>query len=302
LQRTSINWLAVELKVCADHVSAVSDALIDHGALSVDVSDAEAGTAQEASIFDESGEYIEAAFGINRLVALFAAPVDVSGEVKRAFMAAGLSDIPEYTISEIPEQNWVKLTQQQFSPIRISNRLWIVPSWHALPNPGAINIVLDPGLAFGTGSHPSTRLCLDWLDKNILPGCSVIDYGCGSGVLAITAAKLGAGNVRGVDIDPQAVILSRSNAKRNGVRAEFSGADERAPAAADIVMANILANPLKVLAPLLAKLTLPGGQLVLSGVLPQQVPDVAEAYRAWFIIDPPVMEEGWARLRGIRMK
>jgi ribosomal protein L11 methyltransferase len=290
------------VKVCPDLVSAVSDALLEHGAFSVDVSDAEAGTAQETSIFGEPGQNIEVAFGINRVIALFAGSLDVTGEVERAFMAAGFSKIPEYKVSEIPEQDWVKLTQDQFSAIRISNRLWIVPSWHELPDPGAINIVLDPGLAFGTGSHPSTRLCLDWLDKNILPGCSVIDYGCGSGVLAITAAKLGAGNVRGVDIDPQAVILSRSNAKRNGVRAEFSGADERAPAAADIVMANILANPLKVLAPLLAKLTLPGGQLVLSGVLPQQVPDVAEAYRAWFIIDPPVMEEGWARLRGIRMK
>jgi len=280
----------------------VSDALIEHGAFSVDVSDAGAGTPQETSIFDEPGQNFEAVFGFNRVIALFAPSVDVSGEVQRAFMAAGFSDIPDYTISQIPEQDWVKLTQDQFSPIRISNRLWIVPSWHALPDPRAINIVLDPGLAFGTGSHPTTRLCLDWLEKNISPGCSVIDYGCGSGVLAITAAKLGAGNVRGVDIDPRAVILSRFNAARNGVTAEFSGADESAPAAADIVVANILANPLKVLAPLLAKLTLPGGALILSGVLPQQVAEVAAAYQPWFVIDPPVLEEGWARLRGTRMK
>jgi ribosomal protein L11 methyltransferase len=226
----------------------------------------------------------------------------VSGEVERAFMAAGFHDIPEYTISKIPEQDWVKLTQAQFSPIRISNNLWIVPSWHTPPDPGAVNVVLDPGLAFGTGSHPTTRLCLDWLEKNISPGCSLIDYGCGSGVLAITAAKLGAVNVRGVDIDLQAVTLSRFNASRNGVRAQFSGADETAPAAADIVVANILANPLKLLAPLLAKLTLPGGQLILSGVLSQQVPEVAAAYRPWFILDPPVLDEGWARLRGTRMK
>jgi ribosomal protein L11 methyltransferase len=217
-------------------------------------------------------------------------------------MAAGFSDIPEYTVSKIPEQDWVKFTESQFSPIRISNRLWIVPSWHTSPDAGAVNIVLDPGLAFGTGSHPTTRLCLEWLEKNISPGCSVIDYGCGSGVLAITAAKLGAGNVHGVDIDPNAVILSRFNATRNGVRAEFSGADEPLPAAANIVLANILANPLKILAPLLAKLTLPGGQLILSGVLPQQVPEVAAAYRPWFIFDSPVLDEGWARLRGTRMK
>ena len=270
--------------------------------MSVDVSDADAGTARETAIFDEPGQDSEAAFGVNRVIVLFAPSVDVRGEIERAFVAAGFSDIPEYKVRELPEQDWVRLTQDQFSPIRISDRLWIVPSWRTPPQPGALNIVLDPGLAFGTGSHPTTRLCLDWLDQNISPGCSVIDYGCGSGILAITAAKLGAGNVRGVDIDPQAVILSRTNASRNSVTAEFSGADETAPAPADIVLANILANPLKVLAPLLAELTLPGGQLVLSGVLPQQVPDVDAAYRPWFIMDPPVLQDGWTRLRGIRRK
>ena len=275
---------------------------MEHGALSVDVSDAKAGTAHETAMFDEPGQDSEAAFGFNRVIALFAPSVDVSGEVQRALVEAGFSDFPEYKISEVPEQDWVKLTQDQFSPIRISNRLWIVPSWRTPPEPGAFNIVLDPGLAFGTGSHPTTRLCLEWLDKNISPGCSVIDYGCGSGILAIAAAKLGAGNVRGVDIDPQAVILSRANASRNGVTAEFSGADDSAPAPADIVLANILANPLKILAPLLAELTRPGGQLVLSGVLPQQVRDVDAAYRPWFIMEPPVVQEGWTRLRGNRRK
>lgn len=286
----------------ADQVSAISDALIEHGAFSVDVSDANAGTAQETSIFQEPGPDFEVAFGINRVIALFEASVDVRREVKSAFVAAGLSDIPEYKISEVPEQDWVKLSQAQFSPIRVSNRLWIVPSWHAAPDPGAINIILDPGLAFGTGTHPTTRLCLDWLEQNISPGCSVIDYGCGSGVLAIAAAKLGAGYVRGVDIDAQAVIQSRFNASRNGVAGEFFGADDSILAPADMVLANILANPLKVLAPLLAELTHPGGQLVLSGILPSQVPEVAAAYRPWFIIDPPVLDQGWIRLCGTRIE
>jgi len=288
--------------VNADQVSAISDALIEHGAFSVDVSDANAGTAQETSIFQEPGPDFEVAFAINRVIALFAASLDVRREIESAFVAAGFADIPEYKISEVPEQDWVKLTQAQFSPIRVSNRLWIVPSWHAAPDPGAINIILDPGLAFGTGSHPTTRLCLDWLEQNIAPGSSVIDYGCGSGVLAITAAKLGAGYVRGVDIDPQAVILSRFNASRNGVVGEFSGADDTNLAPADIVLANILANPLKVLAPLLAKLTHPGGQLVLSGILASQVQEVFAPYRPWFIMDPPVLDQGWIRLCGTRMK
>jgi ribosomal protein L11 methyltransferase len=215
--------------------------------------------------------------------------------------SAGMSTAPDYKIAEVAEQDWVRLTQSQFDPIRVSARLWIVPSWHASPDPTAINIILDPGLAFGTGGHPTTRLCLDWLDRHMSPGCSVIDYGCGSGILAIAAAKLGAARVRGVDIDAQAVQSSRYNAQRNCVIAEFSDANEPPPEPADVVLANILSNPLIALAPLLARLTLPGGTLVLSGILPLQAAEVAHEYRTWFHIGPPATDEGWVRLSGTRL-
>jgi len=284
----------------AAKVSAVSEALIEVGALSVDVADAEAGTERETPIFGEPGQEVEEAFGLSRVIALFASDADLPGAVERAWIAGGERNKAAYKITEVAEQDWVRLTQSQFDPIRVSERLWIVPSWHVVPDPAAINIILDPGLAFGTGSHPTTRLCLDWLDRHMPPGCSVIDYGCGSGILAIAAAKLGAARVRGVDIDQQAVVFSCHNAERNNVTAEFSNADEPPPAAADIVVANILSNPLKVLAPLLATLTVPGGLLVLSGILPPQSADVAAAYRPWFDFGPPVTDEGWVRLNGTR--
>ena len=287
--------------VDAAPVAALSDALIEEGALSVDVADAQAGTQGETPIFGEPGRAPETAFGLNRVIALFAPDADWAASLQRAMTAAGLPIAPEYKISEVQEQDWVRLTQSQFEPIRASTRLWIVPSWHVSPDPAAINIVLDPGLAFGTGSHPTTRLCLDWLDRNMSPGCSVLDYGCGSGILAIAAAKLGAARVRGVDIDEQAVLSSRYNAQRNCVVAEFFNADEAPPEPADVVLANILSNPLKVLAPLLTTLTLPGGRLVLSGILPPQAADVAEAYRAWFDIESPVIDDGWVRLSGTRL-
>ena len=287
--------------VDAAKVAAVSDALIEAGAYSVDVADAQAGTEYETPIFGEPGQDFELAFGSNRVVALFAPEVDLPGVFARAMAAAGLSTRPDYKITDVAEQDWVRLTQSQFDPIRVSSRLWIVPSWHTSPDPAALNIILDPGLAFGTGSHPTTRLCLEWLDRHMSPGCSVIDYGCGSGILAIAAAKLGAARVRGVDIDAQAVLSSRYNAERNAVIAEFSSVDEAPPEPADVVLANILSNPLKVLAPLLARLTLPGGTLVLSGILPPQSEDVADAYRVWFDIEPPAMADGWVRLSGSRL-
>jgi len=287
--------------VDAARVSAVSDALIEEGALSIDVADARAGTERETPIFGEPGQDLEVAFGSNRLIALFAPEADLPAVIERAMAAAGLSITADYKITEVPEQDWVRLTQSQYDPIRVSSRLWIVPSWHASPDPAAINIVLDPGLAFGTGSHPTTRLCLDWLDRYMLPGNSVIDYGCGYGILAIAAAKLGAARVRGVDIDEQAVLSSRYNAQRNNVVAEFSNAEDVPPQPADVVLANILSNPLKVLAPLLARLTVHGGKLVLSGILTPQAGDVADAYRAWFAVEPPVTDDGWVRLIGTRL-
>ena len=293
-------WLALELKVDATQVMALSDALLEEGALSVDVADAHAGTDAETPIFQEPGAEVDLSFGSNRLLALFDATADLARILQRACEATGISPVPAYQIGQVQEQDWVRLTQNQFSPIQVSLRLWIVPSWHSAPDPSAINIMLDPGLAFGTGSHPTTHLCLDWLDRHLSPGNSVIDYGCGSGILAIAAARLGASRVAGVDIDPQAVAASRYNAQRNGVEARFSGADDPRPEPADVVVANILSNPLKVLAPLLAELVLPGGHIVLSGILQPQADAVAAEYVRWFDIDPFSEREGWVRVSGVR--
>lgn len=295
-----MSWLALEVNVGAAQVEALSEALLEEGALSVDVADAFAGTDLETPIFREPGEDSDRVFALNRVIALFDASVDTEAAYRRACATAGLEADADRRIATVAEQDWVRTTQSQFQPIQVSARLWIVPTWHKAPDSGAINVVLDPGLAFGTGSHPTTRLCLDWLDRHLIPGQSVVDYGCGSGILAIAAARLGAGRVTGVDIDPQAVTASRYNADQNRVSATFVAADEPLPAPADVVFANILSSPLRVLAPLLAELTVAGGKVVLSGILPPQVQDVLSAYAPWFEMESPALENGWVRLAGTR--
>jgi len=202
------------------------------------------------------------------------------------------------------EQDWVRATQAQFAPLHIHDRLWIVPSWCDPPDSSAINVTLDPGLAFGTGSHPTTRLCLEWLARELPPAATVLDYGCGSGILAIAAAKLGARDVNGVDVDPQAIDAARLNAAANRVAANFTLADVQDALAAgtfDVVIANILANPLVLLAPVLAARTRAGGRIVLSGILAAQQADVAAAYEPWFIMNLwKSGEEGWIALTGVR--
>jgi ribosomal protein L11 methyltransferase len=295
-------WLALELEVAAAEVAALSDALLEEGALSVDVGDAHAGTAAETPVYREPGEAFDLAFGTNHLVALFEPDAEPLALLARACAQAGIEVPSNSRISQVEEQDWVRLTQSQFAPIRASGRLWIVPSWHAAPDPTAINIVLDPGLAFGTGSHPTTGLCLEWLDGHLAPGRSVIDYGCGSGILAIAAERLGAARVVGIDIDPQAVVAARYNAQRNDCSAQFFDAATAQLEPADVVVANILANPLRVLAPLLADLVLPGGHIVLSGILAEQSTEVSARYAPWFDIDPFAMRDGWARVSGVRRR
>jgi ribosomal protein L11 methyltransferase len=277
----------------------VADALLDAGADSVDVTDANAGTDREQPLFGEPGLEMAIGWGENRLSALFGEDVDIHAVLDAAGAQAGIT-LQRHRIARIEDLDWVRLTRSQFHPIRVSDRLWIVPSWCEPIDSNAINIVLDPGLAFGTGNHPTTRLCLRWLDERIEPGLTLIDYGCGSGVLAIAGAKLGAAGVVGVDIDPQALEVSRFNADRNAVTADFRAPDDNVPVAADLVVANILAAPLKALAPLLAGLTVHGGQLALSGILASQADEVADAYRQWFEIRIAASEEDWIRLEGIR--
>lgn len=295
-----MSWIAAELLLDARVVTSFADALLDQGAISVDVTDARSGRSDEQAIYMEPGEDVSLAWGDNRVISLFETGTDVERALKQAAVMAGLSAVPTYRTYPVADQDWVRLTQQQFDPLQISRRLWIVPSWHDAPDPEAINIVLDPGLAFGTGSHPTTFLCLDWLDRYLQPGTRVIDYGCGSGILAIAAVKLGAVDVIGVDIDAQALQASRYNAQENGVKVRFVDTDAPDLEAADVVLANILSGPLRVLAPLLAGLTRSGGYMVLSGILEAQASELMSIYEQWFEMQPPVNREGWVRLEGIR--
>jgi len=206
-----------------------------------------------------------------------------------------------YTTEIVAEQDWVRATQSQFDPIKITNDLWIVPTWHDAPNPNALNIVLDPGLAFGTGSHPTTHLCLAWLVDQVKPHHHVLDYGCGSGILAIAAKKLGAAEVVGVDIDGQAIISSNFNAEQNQVSAAFYMATDYPEKQADIVVANILSSALSVLAPALAGACKQHGRIALSGILREQAEQVSAIYAEWFTMDAPIFMDSWTLLTGTKI-
>jgi ribosomal protein L11 methyltransferase len=292
-------WLSVSFEVAAADVEALGEALLEAGATSVDVADAAAGSAAEQAIYAEGGADGIPPWRASRVSALFDEKADAAGLVARACANAGLP-VPRYTVMPLAERDWVQASRDQFVPIRISPRLWIVPSWHVAPDAGAVNIVLDPGIAFGTGSHATTRLCLRWLERAIQGGETVLDYGCGSGVLAVAAMKLGAAAAVGVDIDGQALLAARRNAMHNQVQATFHSAAEAVRRPARIVVANILAHPLVVLAPLLARLTAPGGQLALSGLLTWQVDEVRAAYEPWYDVGAHEEEEGWALLSAVR--
>ena len=291
-------WLSATLTVRDASVDAFSDALLEAGAICVDITDARAGTPAERAMFGEPGESVAREWELSTVQALFAEHADVAALVAAARQKAGVDSAGALQIERIADQDWVRATQSQFQPVRVSPRLWVVPSWHAPPDPAAINLFIDPGLAFGTGTHPTTRLCLEWLEANLRGGERVLDYGCGSGILAIAAMRLGAGCASGVDIDPAAVLAARHNAMQNEVMVEFLAADHSAPEPADILLANILANPLVVLAPLLANATRPGGRIALSGVLAHQAGEVQSAYRAWFDMHPVRHDDGWVLLAG----
>jgi ribosomal protein L11 methyltransferase len=290
-------WQSVKLAATADEADRLSDALMSLGALSVSIEDAAAGTTSEAPIFGEPGMPVDVLWRDNYVVSLFEQNADVH-EILLTAAAECAYELPAYAIESVEEQDWVRLTQAEFDPIRISERLWIIPSWHDAPDERAINLKLDPGLAFGTGSHPTTRLCLQWLDQHLATGASVLDYGCGSGILAIAALKFGAGSAYGVDIDPQAIVTARDNAANNSVCADFYLPDADPCLRTDIVIANILTNPLLALAPLLADRCRPGGKIVLSGILVEQADKVIAAYSPWFNIVQWRCDEGWVCLSG----
>ena len=277
------------------------DALLDAGAQSIDVADPHAGTADESPLYDELGGAAPGLWPVSRITALFAHLADLEKAV-RSLAAAGRA-LPPHETYPVAEQDWVRATQAQFGPIRIADRIWIVPSWCDAVDATAINLALDPGLAFGTGSHPTTRLCLRWLLRELRGGESVLDYGCGSGILAIAASRLGASRVVGTDIDPQALAASNANAQRNRVSATFVSPEQLAAGESvpfDVIVANILANPLQLLAPAIAARIKLGGRVLLSGIFAAQADPLIAAYRRWFNIGIGESEDGWVTLAGTR--
>ncbi len=282
------------LLVPEERVEDISDALEALEALSVSVEDADAQTAAEQALFGEPGMPApKAGWQRSRVVALF-------GQEAQAREAADLLAPQDFFdgcevlgVRPVADQDWVRLTQSQFAPVDITPDFWIVPSWHEPPEEARQIIRLDPGLAFGTGTHPTTRMCLRWIAQRNLSGQHVLDYGCGSGILAIGAAKFGAAGIVAVDIDPAAVESTQINAVNNHVTLQ-AGLPDAAKGQFDVVLANILATPLKVLAPLLCSHVKARGHLVLAGILERQVDELREAYAPYLVLDVSDCEDGWA--------
>lgn len=296
-------WLSITIDLDGTRAEAVSEALVEAGALSVSMEDALAGGPGEDAQFGEPDSAPPQPWHRTRLVALADAGADADAIIAQAARECGIAS-PEFQLGHVEDDDWVRRTQAQFDPIRCGERIWIVPSWHRAPDPGALNVRLDPGLAFGTGSHPTTRLVLAWLERemrgaDVVPR-RVLDYGCGSGILALAAALLGAREVAATDLDPQALEATSANARANGVALAIA-APEAIPAGTfDIIVANILANPLIALEPILAARTRPGGRLALSGILSAQASEVLAAYKDDFDCAVAALEDGWVLVEGRR--
>jgi ribosomal protein L11 methyltransferase len=276
-----------------DRVDVLSDALDALDALSVSVEDADAQTPAEQALFGEPGmPPPKDGWQRSRMVALFAQEV----AAKEAAVLLGAQDFFEdcqlLGIQTVEDQDWVRLTQSQFAPVEVTPDFWIVPTWHEPPEQARQIIRLDPGLAFGTGTHPTTRMCLRWIAQHDVQGQRVLDYGCGSGILAIGAAKYGATDIDAVDIDEAAVTSTELNAQANSVQLQ-AGLPDKAQGQYQTVLANILATPLKVLAPLLCSYVAPGGHLVLAGILERQAAELQAAYAPWVSLEVVDSQEGW---------
>lgn len=296
------------LLVPATRVDLISDALLELDAAAVTVEDADADTPDEQPLFGEPGmpqTQTEKVAGWQRSVlkALFENEASAQAACVGLLELDEVQDVHVQGLRAVEEQDWVRLTQSQFSPVPITPTFWIVPSWHEVPADAREVIRLDPGLAFGTGTHPTTRMCLRWIARHaeIRAGSwnRILDYGCGSGILAIAAAKFGACSVDAVDIDPSAVESSARNAVANAVQLNC-GLPDLASGTYPLVLANILSAPLKLLAPLLCGHVAPGGHLVLAGVLERQTEELQSAYAPWVELRVSDSEEGWVLLTAQR--
>ncbi len=290
-------WIQLRVNTTNEHAELVGDLLMDQGSVSITLEDG-----KDTPIFEPKlGE--TPLWNDTVVIALFEANTDLTPMVEMLQTLPFLGEAMKYKIEQIEDKDWVREWMDNFHPIQFGKRLWICPSWRDIPDPEAVNVILDPGLAFGTGTHPTTALCLEWLDSLNLAGKEVIDFGCGSGILAVAALKLGADKVTGIDIDYQAIEASKDNAERNGVADKlelFLPEDQPQDLKAEILVANILAGPLRELAPLIAERVQPGGKLALSGLLSEQAAELSEHYSQWFEMDEAAHKDDWSRLTGIR--
>jgi ribosomal protein L11 methyltransferase len=276
-----------------DRVDMLSDALDALDALSVSVEDADAQTPAEQALFGEPGmPPPKDGWQRSRMVALFAQEAAAREAAVLLEAQDFFADCELLGIQTVEDQDWVRLTQSQFAPVEVTPDFWIVPTWHEPPEQARQIIRLDPGLAFGTGTHPTTRMCLRWIAQHDVLGQRVLDYGCGSGILAIGAAKYGATDIDAVDIDEAAVTSTELNAQANAVQLQ-AGLPDKAQGQYQTVLANILATPLKVLAPLLCSYVAPGGHLVLAGILERQAEELKAAYAPWVALEVTDNQEGW---------
>ncbi|MFQ1879385.1 50S ribosomal protein L11 methyltransferase [Aeromonas veronii] len=286
-------WIQIRINATAKTADKVSNMLLGRGAQAVTFMDA-----KDVPVYEPMpGE--TPLWGETEVMGLFDAETDPAPTI--AFFQQIFGEDVGYKVEQLEDKDWVREWMDHFHPMQFGERLWICPSWRDVPNPDAVNVMLDPGLAFGTGTHPTTALCLQWLDGLDLSGKTVVDFGCGSGILGIAALKLGAARVIGIDIDPQAIQASRDNAARNGVADQielYLPADQPQDVEADVVVANILAGPLRELAPLIAGHGKPGSLMALSGVLESQAPELETIYGQWFEMDPTAVKEEWCRLSG----
>ena len=282
-------------------IDLLSEELNKNGAISVYIQDRNLNKIDEEFIFGEPHSGPNKFWVTNQVQALFDQSIDINQVQQK--LASNFKDINfEFSTSSVSETDWVKLSQSQFKPILIKNKINIIPTWHDTKNSNLINITLDPGLAFGTGAHPTTHLCMEWLIDNVTKNSQVIDYGCGSGILAIAAHKLGAKKVLGVDIDSQAITASKENSALNKCSIDWINTDENFKFQADLIVANILSSALKVLAPLLASYCKPSGKIALSGILDSQEDKIKQIYSPWFKFEKTLKNDGWICLSVIKKK
>jgi ribosomal protein L11 methyltransferase len=293
-------WINLTFFAEEKDIDLLSEALETRGALSIFIQDKNLNNSDEELIFGEPHSGPNKFWATNQIQALFNDSVDIK-EIQDELIL-NFKDIDfKFTASSVSETDWVKLSQSQFKPICIKNRINIVPSWHKINNPKLINIILDPGLAFGTGAHPTTHLCTEWLIDNVSKEKKVLDYGCGSGILAIAAFKLGAKMVKGVDIDPQAIIASKENGNVNECNIDWLNTNEDFKFQTDLLVANILSSALSVLAPLLASYCAPKGKIALSGILESQENQIKKIYEPWFNFEKTLKNNGWVCLSGVKV-